>query len=192
MPRDCLHMTVLEITHSTTAQFINELVERMGRAALEGIVNTPQDPGKRARLVRPLLSFDAAALALSFVPVAPAGTAGNGGGGGSDGSSYTYHHLRRDLYEMSRQAGVGVTSRYIVPSAHITVARFVTAEDHEEAPGVVDRKRMQEWIDLVGGINKEIENWDYEWVVGQERGIDCRRGQLWYGGGETVVQAEGF
>lgn len=31
-----------------------------------------------------------------------------------------------------------------------------------------------------------------EWVVGQEKGLDCRRGQLWYGGGETVNLGKGF
>lgn len=31
-----------------------------------------------------------------------------------------------------------------------------------------------------------------EWVVGQEKGLDCREGALWYGGGETVRLGKGF
>jgi len=177
MPRDNLHMTVLEITHSTTPEFITTLIERM-KPSLEKIVNHPRS--HRARLVKPLLSFDAAALAVSFVPAA-----------GKEGDDYTYHHLRRDFYSMSKAANVGVTSRYIVPSAHITIARLVTARDHEDA-GVVDRNKMKGWMDLVWEINAEIESWDGEWTVGEERGVDCRGGRLWYGGGETVMKAEGF
>jgi hypothetical protein len=177
MPRENLHLTVLEITHSTTPEYVDTLVDRM-RTALEMIVNHPRT--HRARLVKPLLSFDAAALAVSFVPAA-----------GKEGDAYTYHHLRRDFYKMSKGANVGVTSRYIVPSAHITVARFVTSKDHEEN-GVVDRSKMKKWMERVWEINEEIADWDGEWIVGEERGMDCRRGRLWYGGGETVVKAEGF
>lgn len=178
MPRDKLHLTVLEITHSTTEEYLGTLVERMRPAVLETIVGHPRT--HRARLVRPLLSFDAAALAVSFVPAS-----------GKPGDAYSYHHLRRDFYRMSKEAGVGVTSRYNLPSAHVTVARFVTAANHETG-GSVDREKMRKWMERVWEINEEISNWEGEWVVGEERGVDCRRGRLWYGGGETVVQAEGF
>ena len=33
---------------------------------------------------------------------------------------------------------------------------------------------------------------DGEWIVGQEKGLDCRQGTLWYGGGETVRIGMGF
>ncbi|KAI5858470.1 RNA ligase/cyclic nucleotide phosphodiesterase [Tricharina praecox] len=178
MPRENLHLTVLEITHSTTAEFIETLIERM-KPGLEKIVNHPKT--HRARLVKPMLSFDAAALAVSFVPAA-----------GKESDEYTYHHLRRDFYAMSKGANVGVTSRYIVPSAHITIARFVTSKDHEDESGAVDRAKMQAWMEKVWEINQEIENWEGEWFVGEDRGIDCRGGRLWYGGGETVMKAEGF
>ncbi len=36
---------------------------------------------------------------------------------------YTYHHLRRDIFDIAREAGVDVGSRYVVPSAHITLGR---------------------------------------------------------------------
>jgi hypothetical protein len=179
MPRECLHMTVLEITHSTTEPYVAMLVDKMGRPCLEKIVNHPRN--NQARLAKPLLSFDAAALAVSFVPAC-----------GKRGDGYTYHHLRRDVYAMSKEAGVGVTSRYVVPSAHVTIARFVTAENHELEGGGVDREKMKGWMELVWRINEEIAEWDGEWVIGEERGVDCRRGRLWYGGGETVVQGEGF
>jgi len=177
MPRDNLHLTVLEITHSTTAEFVEMLIERM-KPGLEKIVNHPKT--HRARLVKPMLSFDAAALAVSFVPAA-----------GKEGDEYTYHHLRRDFYAMSKSVNVGVTSRYLVPSAHISIARFVTSKDHEEN-GSVDRAKMQAWMEKVWEINEEIANWEGEWFVGEERGIDCRGGRVWYGGGETVMKAEGF
>jgi hypothetical protein len=37
---------------------------------------------------------------------------------------------------------------------------------------------------------ERIENG--EWIVGQEKGLDCREGTLWYGGGNTVRIGRGF
>jgi hypothetical protein len=32
-----------------------------------------------------------------------------------------------------------------------------------------------------------------EWIVGEEKGLEVRKGTLWYGsGGETVLVGEGF
>ena len=39
----------------------------------------------------------------------------------------------------------------------------------------------QEWIPEGG-----------EWVVGEGKGLDLRKGVLWYGGGETVRLGKGF
>ncbi|KAI5776597.1 RNA ligase/cyclic nucleotide phosphodiesterase [Geopyxis carbonaria] len=172
MPRANLHLTVLELTHSTTAAFVESLVERIGAAAARAMVEWVRDPAHRARLVRPMVSFDAAAIALSFLP--------------ADDSEYSYHHLRRDFYRMSKEAGVGVTSRYVVPSAHITVARFVGA------PAGAGGEGMTEWTDAIAGINRDLEAWSGSWTIGEERGVDFRKGKLWYGDGETVVQGEPF
>ena len=31
-----------------------------------------------------------------------------------------------------------------------------------------------------------------EWLVGQEKGLDFRKGTLWYGGGEPIMLGKGF
>jgi hypothetical protein len=31
-----------------------------------------------------------------------------------------------------------------------------------------------------------------EWLVGDGKGLDCREGALWYGGGQTVRLGKGF
>ncbi|RPA78054.1 hypothetical protein BJ508DRAFT_416690 [Ascobolus immersus RN42] len=171
MPEDCLHMTVLEITHSTTSETIESLVDTIAPSLPDILAHTKLH---RARLTAPLLSFDAAAMAISFLP-SPA-----------KNDKYTYHHLRRDLYGLCRDAGVEVDSRYVLPSAHITVARFV---ENEGLKG-----KMEEWMREVEGINAWLreECGGVNWEVGEERGLDCRRGQLWYGGGDTVGLGEGF
>ncbi|KAJ5498997.1 RNA ligase/cyclic nucleotide phosphodiesterase [Penicillium expansum] len=148
------------------------------------------------RLIKPMVSFDSAALALSFVPAAGECLEAESSG---DTEPYTYHHLRRDVFDMVRQTKVPVASRYIVPSAHLTIARFISQDGFlvkgSDGAETVDHSRVKLLIDKIEEINQKLENeyWPKEgaireggeWIVGQE-GLVIRRGRLWYGGGEYV------
>ena len=192
MPPESLHMTALEITHSLKAQEIDALVDQMLPSAAK-IADFTQD--HRARLVKPLVSFDAQALALSFLPAA-----GEPGRVGDD--AYTYHHLRRDLHDGAQSTGVKVASRYVIPSAHLTIARFVTKRDFENADGSINHTKVERLVSVIDEINHwlEEEYWPRkdsireggEWIVGEGKGLDFRKGALWYGGGNTVHLGEGF
>jgi hypothetical protein len=178
-------MTVLEITHSKTSQEITSLVSIL-RPSIPDICDYPQS--HRTLLTKPMISFDASALALSFVP--------------ADSEPYTYHHLRRDVYELCSKAGVQVESRYVVPSSHLTIGRFIKTSDFEDQ-GKFAVKKMEAFIERIEEINKwlEEEYWPRgeqttvpagDWYVGEEKGLDCRMGRLWYGDGETVYLGKGF
>jgi hypothetical protein len=67
MPRDCQHITALEVTHSKTAEEIQTLVEQMREKAP---AITDYTVKHRVRLIKPTIGYDASALALSFVPAA--------------------------------------------------------------------------------------------------------------------------
>ena len=187
-----------------------------------------------------MLSYDSAAIALSFVPAANEAVSFPQSASGPNqpaqfrdeqhkanpepevkqDDSYTYHHLRRSLYELCVEAGVKVASRYTVPSAHLTIARFITQEDistprsnNGKAQSVqsdevvsVATEKVQILVDKIEAINAWLqeEYWPKEgrqeavigyggeWIVGQEKGLDCRKGTLWYGGGETIRLGKGF
>lgn len=201
MPLPNMHTTVLEITHSRTSPDITSIVSTL-RPYLTPIVNYTRT--HRTRLVKPLLSFDASALALSFVPTTLYPTDDDNPASASSQSqnqdpTYTYHHLRRDIYKLCRDAGMEIASRYVVPSAHITLSRFVTTRDFEDGDERYDASKMQAFIDKIEEINRWLqqEYWDggehdNEWLVGEEKGLDCRAGTLWYGDGETVEIGKGF
>ena len=191
-----------------------------------------------------MLSYDSAAIALSFVPAASEDFSISQSSSGPkqpsqstdehhkaipepevrQDDSYTYHHLRRSLYELCVEAGVEVASRYTVPSAHLTIARFLTQEDisapranndiarpvqvnetKSEAAHVVEEKVLM-LVDKIEAINAWLQDeyWPKkrqeeavikkggEWIVGEEKGLDCRKGVLWYGGGETIRLGKGF
>ncbi|KAK4240226.1 RNA ligase/cyclic nucleotide phosphodiesterase [Achaetomium macrosporum] len=195
MPPHRMHLTTLEVAHSKTAEEIASLVSRIRHAipALAGLTFA-----RRSRLVKPMLSYDLSAIALSFLPAAgeevlsppPAAPSPDG----TETDSYTYHHLRRDVFNMASES-VAIGSRYMVPSAHITLGRYLTQKDHE-TPEMRER-----WISTIEDINAWLEKevWDVqdgkfigEWIVGQERGLDARCGTLWYGGGRTIMTGEGF
>ncbi|KAH6617256.1 RNA ligase/cyclic nucleotide phosphodiesterase [Chaetomium tenue] len=208
MPSHRMHLTTLEIAHSLTAQGIADLVSSMRPEipALTGLTFT-----RRSRLVKPMISYDLSAVALSFLPasgeemVSPAAVpplletpiaaqSGQSNGEGTEGDNYTYHHLRRDVFTMASES-VPVGSRYVVPSAHITLGRYLTQADHETS------EQREKWIRTIEEANKWLEDevWEVkdgefigEWVVGQERGLEARCGTLWYGGGRTLLAGEGF
>ncbi|TKA61022.1 hypothetical protein B0A55_11446 [Friedmanniomyces simplex] len=197
MPSENLHMTALEITHSLTAPEIDALVAQMLPHVAEITDYTLQH---RARLVKPMLSYDAQALALSFVPAAGEPS---GHGSAPPKDDYSYHHLRRDLHAQASATGVNVASRYVISSAHLTIGRFITQRDFETAEGEVDRAKVEQLVEMIEGVNSWLraEYWPREnevreggeWVVGEEKGLEFRKGALWYGsGGETVRLGKGF
>jgi hypothetical protein len=197
MPLENLHITVLEAAHSLTEGEIEELVQILQSSKDITSSRIAEHPlNHPTRLIKPMVSFDSAALALSFVPAA--GECLEVGSGG-DVDQHTYHHLRRDVFDMVRQTKIPVASRYSVPSAHLTIARFITQDGFTKVGGdgieKADSSRVRMLIDKIGEINKRLENefWPREgviknggeWVVGQER-LVIRRGRVWYGGGEDV------
>ncbi|KAL1881428.1 hypothetical protein VTK73DRAFT_3946 [Phialemonium thermophilum] len=198
MPAQRMHLTTLEIAHSRTPEDIEDLLRQL-RPSIAKITNYTYS--HRARLVKPMVSFDLAAVAVSFLPAAgepalvAADTVDAGAPGIVEGDGYTYHHLRRDIFESVRGTGVEIASRYVVPSAHITLGRYLRQTDH------LTPEMRRQWIETIEGINKWLQDevWDREdgefsgeWIVGQERGLDARSGRLWYGGGRTIMVGEGF
>jgi vesicle-fusing ATPase len=198
MPRDNLHITVLEVTHSKTAPDIKHIVDAI-RDQVPAITDYTHD--HRSRLIKPLIGFDASALALSFVPAAGEGLHS---GRESEDDMYTYHHLRRDIFRLLRDAGVQVDSRYVVPSSHLTVGRFINTQDFAKDDGSYDPSKMKAFIDKIEEINGWLEKefWPEhnndtipdggEFNLGEETGLHCRSGTLWYGEGDKVHHGKGY
>lgn len=203
-------MTVLEVAHSQTESEIEGLLRRIEPMLPEITDYTFHHPTK---LIKPFLSYDNQALALGFLPAS------------SDESktfpdaknTYTYHHLRRDIYNLCRITGVNIGSRYVVPSAHLTLARFIlsdaetnlngsSSDDRGQRPSASEETKMAQWVGLLEDINGWLraEYWpqksdgsgmkeaEGEWAVGDEKGLECRMGTLWYGGGRSVRVGKGF
>jgi vesicle-fusing ATPase len=185
-------MTVLEVTHSQTEVDISTLVKKMESKIPE---ITDYTYNHRARLIKPMLSYDAAAIALTFLPAA--------GGDGSDGrdpnaDGYTYHHLRRDIYALSKSTGIEIESRYVVPSSHLTIARFVSRKDFTNADtGALDKQKIEDVVGKLVSINHDLQAEDESaqtetWQVGEGKGLVCRTGTVWYGGGQSQHEGRGF
>ncbi len=192
MPLECLHMTVLEIAHSRSEAEIGDMVKTMEETIPE---ITDLTYSHRARLVKPMISYDAAAIALSFLPAAGDLSTMNHE---TKNDAYTYHHLRRDVYALSKSTGVEVASRYVVPSSHLTIARFVTQKDFaKDAEEGLDPEKVVKLVRKVEEINAELESQQWPksagiWTVGEQKGLDCRKGTVWYGGGQTEHLGRGF
>lgn len=187
MPSDRLHMTTMEITSCQTESEIKDLVSFLHQhSPLQELVNYTLT--HRARLVKPMVNYDSSAIALSFVPAA-----------GED-DRYTYHHLRSDIYDGITRSGCPITSRYTVPSAHVTLARFITQDgfllgdteklNHAQNSLLVDT--LEKINDRLRDTYWQSDNPQGEWVVGQEKGLELVKGRSWYGKGDRVLLGEGF
>ncbi|KAL2039770.1 hypothetical protein N7G274_007629 [Stereocaulon virgatum] len=191
MPPDCLHLTVLEMAHSRTEAEIAAMAQEM-EGKIPKIVDFTYY--HCARLVKPMLNYDTAAIALSFLPAARESLPGYQ----ITSDAYNSHHLRPHLSALCESAGIEVASRYVVQSAHLTIARFVTQIGHAKEGDLGPESKY------VAGLIKKLEDlnvnhkslyWGKEaddWTVGTEKGLVCRRGTVWYGGGETLHQGRGF
>lgn len=197
-------MTTLEVANTLTQEQIEERVDVLQRAGVvPDIINYTFD--HRARLIKPMVSFDASAMALSFVPAAGEATGPNRS---ANADRYSYHHLRRDVYDMSVESGVKIGSRYTVPSAHITIARFITedgflVDDASNGRNRIAHERVKELLERIEHINEWLQKefWPHgdgtikkggEWIVGEDKGLDFHKGTLWYGGGENIALGKGF
>ncbi|KIY71534.1 hypothetical protein CYLTODRAFT_418765 [Cylindrobasidium torrendii FP15055 ss-10] len=182
VPQDWLHLTVLELAHSRTLPEIEALVHTLGAATIHSILAYPQ--AHPVRLVKPMLGFDSSAIALSFLPANDAGDA------------YGYHHLRRDIYDMAVSSGTQIASRYAVPSAHITIGRFIHPEDLQLPDGRIDTAKIDAFITKVDELNAWLKDqfWPRQdgsiptgggWNIGIDSTLQCGKGILWYGQGNA-------
>ena len=196
-------MTVLEMANSQTAPEIEAIVSQ-----LQGSDLIPAQCDYMSthppRLIKPVVNYDTTAMALSFVPAA--GEGGSSQPRSLDDDTYSYHHLRRDFYDRIADTGIDVMPRYIAPSAHITIARFITQEgfllEHPGSDGSqVDRGQLKALVEKIEHINQKLQqkywpNQDRdstsstvtskgEWLVGREKGVELCGGPSWYGEGKV-------
>jgi vesicle-fusing ATPase len=214
-PSHLRHITVLEVAHTKTPLQIKEYMNGL-RSYLEDLLKYPCS--HMVRLHRPLLSYDGAGVALTFLPadsdpgfLKPSSQLDKVAICSADCS---YHHLRRDMFNLCAETGVIPESRYHNPSAHVTIARFITSVDFsaetsangdtESLLAVHGPERMKKWIDTIEEINRWLmeEYWPDpsndllpnpppsetdaagQWIIGKDAILDCRTGNNWYGGGD--------
>jgi hypothetical protein len=185
-------MTLLEIAHSKSTQEVSSIAAQL-ESSCEAIADMINE-WPRVDLIKPMLCFDSSALALSFLPDAQ-----------PDEPGYTCHHLRRDLWEKTvTEGGVRPYGRYIVPSAHMTVARLngvnVFPGDPVDESATLHEGNRRQWMEHVHSINTWLRHtgWPAQntsdgddivrWTVGQEEGLEFRTGRNWYGGGDLLYK----
>jgi hypothetical protein len=190
-------MTTLEIRNALTGPEIDEIAASLQMSGL-GAELANYTLTHRARLVKPIISYDTSAIALSFVPAA--GEEDCNVYSGKD-DRFTYHHLRSDLYNIVTQSGCPIAARYTVPSAHITIARFIAPSDLKEGESDSPKgpeKKASRLIGKIDDLNHELSSNGWgdpsqgQWVIGHEKGLELMKGRTWYGVGDSIVLGEGF
>ncbi|KAJ6014950.1 Ribosomal protein L44e [Penicillium herquei] len=177
-PQENLHMTTCEMISAQSASKMDEVVSLLQkklplqRIASYTVIKNP-------RLVRPIVSYDDTAFALSFVPAAE-----------NDKDDFTYHHLRRDIWHFaSTWSDYRFESRYNVPSAHLTMARFAVPPGADKSEKLDDLcARTAAIVEKIEDINQQLTSNDWgrfgsssrgEWILGHERGLEVNKGRSW-------------
>ncbi|KAJ5733464.1 Ribosomal protein L44e [Penicillium malachiteum] len=169
-PQEQLHMTTCEMVSAQSASKVDEVASLFQqKLPLQRISNYTID--RNPRLVRPIVSYDDTAFALSFIPAAE-----------SDKDAFTYHHLREDLWRAAGHSGYRMESRYNVPSAHLTIARFAVPPGADKSEKLDDLcTRTAAIVEKIENINQELTSSDWrrfgsssrgEWILGYERGLE--------------------
>jgi hypothetical protein len=184
-------MTTLEIRSALSGPDVDEICSSLEQSGyLQELINYTLT--HRARLVKPIVSIDTSAIALSFLPAA--GEKEISPFSGKD-DTFTYHHLRRDLYDIVTRSGCPIAARYTLPSAHITIARFVQTDDSQEDMRATG-KYAANLVSKIDDINEKLDSsenaFNAEWVIGHEKGLELMKGRTWYGKGDSVAIGEGF
>lgn len=179
-----------------------------------------------------MITFDGQGVALSFLPMPAQPVAGSSrvegqvaqashadimeGRNGTEkadqgrervqatkAEGFTYHHLRAELYDLASRH-VPINARYVAPSAHVTVARWIRRpadgaddgrdgrDDGERVRRVVKRiEELNLWLEEEywgdDGEESDKEESGGSWIVGEEVGLHLRAGACWYGGGGWCV-----
>jgi hypothetical protein len=184
-------MTTLEIRSERTGPEVDEICASLVQSgSLQELTNYTLT--HRARLVKPIVSIDTSAIALSFLPAAVEEDSSSYSG---KDDTFTYHLLRRDLYDIVTRSGCPIAARYTLPSAHITIARFVRPDGSEGDLRTVENYAAN-LVSKLDNINEKLGLNQYavrgEWVIGHEKGLELMKGRTWFGKGDSVELGKGF
>ena len=150
-------MTVLEVTNGLTSDQLLPIISSLTPCS----TSLTAPPLPLITLDTPMLNYDISGIALSFLP-----------------SSNELIELRARAWDVIAHAGVIAKMRYALPSAHITVGRFV-----KRGSGLgVERA---EWVRLLDVINDVLRGWEGKWELNS---LALRAGVQWYGGGYSIAE----
>ncbi|KAJ9212996.1 hypothetical protein DTO166G4_5326 [Paecilomyces variotii] len=188
VPLPHMHLSVMELSHRHPIAHLRAVYNVVGESLLHTMADVPftkykESQGRSvARLIKPQLMMDRAGVAVTFVPdYSPQEGMDNSGQDITKNNPFTYHHLRASMQELALSSGIEIDTSYTAPSAHITIARFVSShffdggEKHATSPpvpisppteqsplspsGNQNQRRVQkaeQWVDLIHGINEEL------------------------------------
>jgi hypothetical protein len=197
------HLTVLELSHRHSVPQLQATYDALTKETAQAMTNIPSSLPKcqTIRLVKPFLSFDEKAVAVTFVPDASnASYATNGYASDEDdkvhdSDHFTYQHLRSEMHKLAMKSGIKIDTCYTTATAHITLGRFIgdsvfaPSSVNHDADGANDddtQTRTRNFVKLVQEINKELESslWGEDgmkWVIAGDKGLECQFGYVKWG-----------
>lgn len=172
------HLSVIEFSHRHEQTVLEGVMDQLTFCTLQSVLRLPARMAKRhgmlILLTRPMVSFDSAGIALSFVPaVAKRGS--------------TYHDLRNELQKLALMSPIEIDTCYTAATAHIAIARFIRqpfVTDLSAGSVMTGAVKARKFLDLIGDINRELEEtlWpEFAWNLVEEHGLEVQMGYLKFG-----------
>ncbi|KAM0749499.1 hypothetical protein T439DRAFT_357835 [Meredithblackwellia eburnea MCA 4105] len=170
-PISQVHITLLEVAHSlpsaTHEEYLRSPAFTSRISSLCDLEHLPSPSGVPPLLHSPVLNLDPTAISLSFLPRGSA-----------------YHQLRQILFSSyGSETSPALKARYIHPSAHLTVVRFLKP---------IKGEKVRDLVKAVSALNVRLSEsalgstiWNIE--NKEETRVECTSGQVWYGGGDVIA-----
>jgi hypothetical protein len=153
-PAAWLHMTVLEIVHSSPHDTIVSSIDQI--LAGDGVRQLEQIQG--FEVDSPQLIVDRGGMVISFLP-----------------TDNRVINCKQQVHELvTKVLGINVVPRYVVPSCHVTVARFAKALEDLD---------VQQLISFVTATNEELKSSNFSW---RSYTLEYSYGHNWYGNGTKL------
>ena len=163
-PPSQLHLTLYEIIHSRTYEQLQPLVAAVRTHGGQLLTGLPLD---RVMVDAPLLNYDQAAVAVTFLPV----------DGVVDGCDIG--QLRAQVEERLTAAGIKVDQRYVPSSAHVTIARFIQPQ--------LEGATMEQWLAKVDELRELCRQWQGSWRLSNGK-VQVMANKSWYGAGDVLIE----
>ena len=178
VPETHRHLSVIEFSHRHQQTVLEDFKVQLTASIVDSMLDLPAVVARKTSpisLIRPSVAFDAAGVALCFVPAVV------------NSPAKTYHDLRNELQKLALSRPIQIDTCYTAATAHIAIARFIKepfVSDESRKDGRSGAQKARMFLKILDEINADLraQYWEnLDWDLIEEHGLELQMGYLKFG-----------